>query len=68
MLLIKFITISLCCKLYVRNESWDLQNIVINNNCGRNAIWMSVDDGMNMRYVQDELLITWDLPVYGRLC
>jgi hypothetical protein len=58
MLLIKFITISLCCKLYVRNESLDLQNIMINNNCGRNAIWICVDDGMNMRYVQDELLIT----------
>ena len=29
MLLIKFITISLCCKLYVRNESLDLQNIIV---------------------------------------
>jgi hypothetical protein len=58
MLLIKFITISLCCKLYVRNESLDLQNIMINNNCGRNAIWICVDDRMNMRYVHDELLIT----------
>ena len=51
MLLIKFITISLCCKLYVRNESLDLQNIMINNNCGCNAIWIYVDYGMNMRYV-----------------
>ena len=58
MLLIKFITISLCCKLYVQNESLDLQNIMINNNCGRNAIWICVDDRMNMRYVHDELLIT----------
>jgi hypothetical protein len=58
MLLIKFINISLCCKLYVRNESLDLQYIMINNNCGRNAIWICVDDGMNMRYLQDELLIT----------
>jgi hypothetical protein len=51
MLLIKFITISLCCKLYVWNEYVDLQYIMINNNCGRDAIWICVDDGMNMRYV-----------------
>ena len=51
MFLIKLITIILCCKLYVRNESLDLQNTMINNNCGRNAIWICVDDGMNMKHV-----------------
>jgi hypothetical protein len=51
MLLIKFIAISLCCKLYVWNEYVDLQYIMINNNYGCDAIWICVDDGMNMRYV-----------------
>ena len=36
---------------------------MINNNYGCDAIWIYVDDGMNMRYAQDELSITWDLPV-----
>ena len=51
MLLIKFIIISLRCKLYVRNESLDLQHIMINNNYVCNAIWICIDDGKNMRYV-----------------
>jgi len=54
MSLIKFMTISLCCKFYVRSEYMDLQNIMINNNCSRNAIWICVDDGM-----KHEICIRW---------